>query len=181
MVVNIAIWFVRSGGRTIVVDIVHVTRGPREPTPYRFAGAPLMTSQPTGRGTRVRGTRQAEALNAALADLPAFTSAQDIHAELRRRGERIGLTTVYRQLQVLAEAGAVDAIRDHSGETLYRRCETSTHHHHVTCRTCGHSVEVEGRAVERWADQVAAEAGYVDIDHTVEIFGLCPTCAHNRH
>lgn len=129
-----------------------------------------------GRGTRVRGTRQAEALCQVLADLPAFRSAQDIHAELRRRGERVGLTTVYRHLQVLSEDGAVDALRDESGETLYRRCGTSAHHHHVTCRSCGRSVEVEGRAIERWAERVAAEAGFTDIDHTVEIFGRCPDC-----
>jgi Fur family ferric uptake transcriptional regulator len=135
-----------------------------------------MTSQPMSRGTRVRGTRQATALNAVLVDLPAFSSAQDIHAELRRRGEHIGLTTVYRHLQVLSEDGGIDTIRDESGETLYRRCQTSLHHHHVTCRTCGRSVEVEGRAIERWAERVAAEAGFVDIDHTVEIFGRCPDC-----
>ena len=128
----------------------------------------------------MRGTRQAEALNAVLANLPAFSSAQDIHAELRRRGERIGLTTVYRHLQVLAEGGEVDAIRDRNGETLYRRCESNAHHHHVTCRSCGRSVEVEGRAVERWAQRVAADAGYVEVAHTVEIFGLCPGCARER-
>lgn len=133
-------------------------------------------SQPV-RGTRVRGTRQAEVLASALESLVGFRSAQDIHAELRRRGERIGLTTVYRHLMVLSQDGAVDTIRDEDGETLYRRCETSTHHHHVTCRRCGRSVEVEGRAVERWAERVAAEAGFVDVDHTVEIFGRCPDCA----
>lgn len=139
-----------------------------------------MTSQSSGRGTRMRGTRQAEALNAVLADLPTFSSAQDIHAELRRRGERVGLTTVYRHLQVLAADGAVDAIRDQAGETLYRRCETRAHHHHVTCRSCGRSVEVEGRAVESWTQRVAAAAGFVDVDHTVEIFGRCPDCAGDR-
>ncbi|WP_345428532.1 Fur family transcriptional regulator [Actinoallomurus vinaceus] len=128
----------------------------------------------------MRGTRQAEALNQVLADLPEFRSAQDIHAELRHRGERIGLTTVYRQLQVLAEDGAVDTLRDETGETLYRRCETSTHHHHVTCRSCGRSVEVEGPAIEHWAEHVATEAGFTDIDHTLEIFGLCPDCAGQR-
>jgi Fur family transcriptional regulator, ferric uptake regulator len=141
-----------------------------------LAGATSMTSQPMSRGTRVRGTRQAEALGAVLADLPAFSSAQEIHAELRRRGESVGLTTVYRQLQVLSEDGGVDTIRDESGETLYRRCLTSGHHHHVTCRSCGRSVEVEGRAIERWAKNVAAEAGFVDVDHTVEIFGRCADC-----
>jgi Fur family transcriptional regulator, ferric uptake regulator len=130
-------------------------------------------------GTRVRGTRQAEALSAALDRLAAtgFCSAQQIHAELRRTGERVGLTTVYRHLQVLSEDGRVDTIRDDNGETLYRRCRTSAHHHHLTCRSCGRSVEVEGTAVERWAEQVAAEAGFSAVDHTVELFGLCPTCA----
>jgi Fur family ferric uptake transcriptional regulator len=145
----------------------------------RCYGANMRTPQPA-RGTRVRGTRQAEALAGALEGLAGFRSAQDIHAELRRRGEQIGLTTVYRHLLVLSEDGAVDTIRDEDGETLYRRCETSAHHHHVTCRSCGRSVEVEGRAVERWADRVAAEAGFVDVDHTVEIFGLCPECAAAR-
>ena len=145
----------------------------------RCYGSGVRTPQPA-RGTRVRGTRQADALAGALEDLAGFRSAQDIHAELRRRGEQIGLTTVYRHLLVLSEDGAVDTIRDEDGETLYRRCETSAHHHHVTCRSCGRSVEVEGRTVERWAERVAAEAGFVEADHTVEIFGLCPECAASR-
>jgi len=129
------------------------------------------------RGTRARGTRQAQALAAALESLPGFCSAQEIHAELRRKGEHVGLATVYRHLQALSEQGSVDAIRDASGETLYRQCGTSVHHHHLTCRNCGRSVEVEGRAVEQWAEKVAAEAGFTDVDHTVELFGLCPQCA----
>jgi Fur family transcriptional regulator, ferric uptake regulator len=130
-----------------------------------------------GRGTRARGTKQAQALAAALAGLPGFCSAQEIHAELRRKGEHVGLATVYRHLQALSERGSVDAIRDASGETLYRQCGTTVHHHHLTCRNCGRSVEVEGRAVEQWAERVTAEAGFSDVNHTVELFGLCPQCA----
>jgi Fur family transcriptional regulator, ferric uptake regulator len=126
------------------------------------------------RGTRVRGTRQAEAIISALAGMPGFSSAQDIHAELRSRGENVGLTTVYRHLQVLTGQGDLDTIRDASGETLYRKCGSSSHHHHLTCRECGRSVEVEGRVVEQWAEKVSAEAGFTAVDHTVELFGLCP-------
>jgi Fur family transcriptional regulator, ferric uptake regulator len=111
-----------------------------------------------------------------LGVLPGFCSAQQIHAELRSRGGHVGLTTVYRHLQVLSEDGRVDAIRDSSGETLYRKCRSDAHHHHLTCRNCGRSVEVEDRAVERWAKQVAAEAGFTDVGHTVELFGLCREC-----
>ena len=146
------------------------------PANLRTVTAPL-PAKPLPGGTRVRGTRQAEALSAALDSLPGFASAQEIHAQLRRNGERIGLTTVYRHLQVLSEDGQVDTIRDANGETLYRRCRTSAHHHHLTCRSCGRSVEVEGRAMERWAEHVAAEAGFTDVDHTVELFGLCPDCS----
>lgn len=89
----------------------------------------------------------------------------------------MGLTTVYRHLQALSEQGGVDAIRDDNGETLYRKCGTTAHHHHLTCRGCGRSVEVEGRAVEQWAEKVAAEAGFTKVDHTVELFGLCPQCS----
>jgi Fur family transcriptional regulator, ferric uptake regulator len=134
----------------------------------------MTPEQQPPRGTRVRGTKQATALAAALASLPGFCSAQEIHAELRRRGENVGLTTVYRHLQVLSENGDVDTIRDPSGEILYRQCATTVHHHHLTCRTCGRSVEVEGRAVEQWAERVATDAGFTSVDHTVELFGLCP-------
>ena len=137
---------------------------------------PVPARRPLG-GTRVRGTKQAEALAAVLDSLPGFWSAQQIHAELRSRGERIGLTTVYRHLQVLSEDGLLDTIRDAGGETLYRRCRSAVHHHHLICRICGTSVEVEGRAVEQWAEKVAAEAGFTAVDHTVELFGLCPRCA----
>ncbi len=136
---------------------------------------PVPARRPLG-GTRVRGTKQAEALASVLDSLPGFWSAQQIHAELRSRGERIGLTTVYRHLQVLSEDGLLDTIRDAGGETLYRRCRSAVHHHHLICRICGTSVEVEGRAVEQWAEKVAAEAGFTAVDHTVELFGLCPRC-----
>ena len=99
-----------------------------------------------GRGTRVRGTRQAEALASVLDGLPGFWSAQQIHDELRRRGDRIGLTTVYRHLQVLSEDGRVHTIRQAGGETLYRRCRSEAHHHHLICRVCG----AAGTGSPRW-------------------------------
>ena len=95
-----------------------------------------------------RSTRQKRALAAVLDSSDRFRSAQDLHAELRRRGEHVGLTTVYGQLRVLADVGEVDALRSDDGETRYRRCVKDHHHHHLVCRVCGHTVEVEGPEVE---------------------------------
>ncbi|MEU4570026.1 Fur family transcriptional regulator [Micromonospora sp. NPDC023956] len=127
-------------------------------------------------GTAVRNTRQRTAVSALLAELEGFHSAQDLHAMLRERGERVGLTTVYRTLQGLADAGEIDVMRPPGGEHLYRRCSEG-HHHHLVCRSCGRTVEVAGPAVETWADRVAAQHGYSDVSHTLEIFGTCPACA----
>ncbi len=130
-----------------------------------------------GRGTAIRSTRQGHAVSTALAAIDAFTSAQDLHAQLRQQGHSVGLTTVYRHLQVLAERGEVDVLRRDDGETVYRRCATDSHHHHLVCRRCGHTVEVEGPEIEAWTEQVAAASGFSDVAHTVEIHGLCSTCS----
>lgn len=123
-----------------------------------------------------RNTRQRRAVKGVLAQLEGFHSAQEIHEFLRDAGEQIGLSTVYRNLVSLAEASEVDVLRNDEGETLYRRC-SSGHHHHLVCRACGHTVEVEGPAVEAWGDAVAKEHGFTEVSHTLEIFGTCLDCA----
>lgn len=133
-----------------------------------------------GQGAEVQPVRRHTRQRAAVADVldrtDEFLSAQDLHAALRAGGDRVGLATVYRALQTLVEDGAVDARRGEDGEVTYRRCSTG-HHHHLVCRVCGRTVEVESRAVERWAAALAADHGFVDAVHTVEITGTCPGCA----
>jgi Fur family transcriptional regulator, ferric uptake regulator len=129
-----------------------------------------------GGTTTGRATRQRAAVGAALASVEDFRSAQELHDLVRQQGQSVGLTTVYRTLQGLADAGEVDVLRTPDGEAMYRRC-SSGHHHHLLCRRCGRTVEVEGPAVERWASTVAEQHGYVDVDHTLEIVGTCGNCA----
>ncbi|GAA3827791.1 Fur family transcriptional regulator [Nocardioides panacisoli] len=128
-----------------------------------------------GGTTTLRPTRQRRAINEALAAAEDFQSAQDIHDVLRHAGERVGLATVYRTLQAMADAGEVDVLQGATGEATYRRCSRS-HHHHLVCRVCGRTVEITGPAVERWANAVAQEYGFSDVDHTIELVGLCADC-----
>ena len=122
-----------------------------------------------------RPTRQRRAIAAALAANDEFHSAQEIHDLLRQDGETIGLSTVYRTLQGLADGGEVDVLRNELGESVYRRC-SDTHHHHLVCRTCGATVEVEGPAVEKWTRAIASAHGFSEVSHTLELFGTCPDC-----
>ena len=122
-----------------------------------------------------RPTRQRRAVATALRSFDDFRSAQDIHDLLRRNGENVGLSTVYRTLQALADGGELDMLRTEDGEAVYRQC-SSAHHHHLVCRSCGRTVEVEGPAVERWAGRVAGKHGFTEVSHSLEIFGTCPDC-----
>ena len=133
----------------------------------------MTSTDPSG---SLRPTRQRRAIGEVMQAFDDFRSAQEIHALLSERGERVGLSTVYRTLQTLAEAGEVDALRTESGESIYRRC-SDTHHHHLVCRTCGATVEVEGPTVEKWTRSIAAGHGYSDVSHTLEIFGTCASCS----
>jgi Fur family ferric uptake transcriptional regulator len=123
-----------------------------------------------------RQTRQRAAVKGLLDDLDEFRSAQQVHEALRSRGESIGLTTVYRTLQALADAGEVDLRANADGETVYRKC-SDHHHHHLVCRQCGATVEIAGPAVERWVDSVADQHGFTSVNHTFEIVGLCSACS----
>ena len=144
--------------------------------------APAAADARTRPPGRQRHTRQAAAIEAALADADGFRTAHDLFTAIRSGGERIGLTTVYRYLSFLADTGRADMVLTSDGEAQYRLCGPGSdsaaadhgHHHHIVCRQCGRSVEVSGPEVEAWADRVAEQAGYTAVSHTVEVFGLCP-------
>lgn len=130
----------------------------------------------TPAGSALRDTRQRRAVAAALDASDEFRSAQDLHQLVRDSGERVGLATVYRTLQAMADAGEVDVVRSEAGEAQYRRCDVAHHHHHLICRGCGRAVEVEGPAFEEWADAVARQHGFADVRHTLELTGTCADC-----
>jgi Fur family transcriptional regulator, ferric uptake regulator len=128
-----------------------------------------------------RPTRQRAAVHSLLVEIGDFMSAQDLHARLRADGQSVGLATVYRTLQAMAADGVVDMMRTGEGEAVYRRCSTDSHHHHLVCRSCGRTVEVEGPAVEIWTDKISAENGFSDVHHTLEILGTCADCVSGEH
>lgn len=104
-----------------------------------------------------------------------FASAQEVYKLMIRDGEKIGLTTVYRSLQSLLDDKIVDLLRREDGEAIYRLCGDA-HHHHLVCKGCGDTVEIEGGVIEKWAKTMAEEFGFREVAHTAEIFGLCSKC-----
>ena len=122
-----------------------------------------------------RMTKQRQAVLDELTRVTDFRSAQQIFEDLHSQGHRVGLATVYRSLQGLAEDGRVDTLRSSDGESLYRSC-TSNHHHHLVCRECGFTKEIEQSQIESWVTRVAQAHGFTGVEHSLELFGTCSTC-----
>lgn len=124
-----------------------------------------------------RRTRQRDAVTGVLARRAEFRTAQEIHEQLQAEGASVGLATVYRTLQVMADAGEVDVIRTPDGQLSYRDCGPgASHHHHLVCRRCGRSVEVSFEDFEGALDALAARHGFSDVLHEVTLFGVCADC-----
>lgn len=128
----------------------------------------------------IRTTKQRTAILKALSQAQDFMTAQQLHELLKADGESVGLATVYRNMQPLVDAGLVDVIVADNGEAIYRQCSTDSHHHHLVCRQCGKTIEFKAPNLEDFAHQVAAQNGFTDIEHTMEIFGFCPECAKSK-
>jgi Fur family ferric uptake transcriptional regulator len=123
-----------------------------------------------------RNTWQREAVREALGEGEGFVSAQSLHAALEGTGSTVGLATVYRALADLVIEGEADSLQQ-EGESLYRACTPGTHHHHLICRSCGTTVEIAADEVESWAQNVAAQHGFTQPRHVVDVFGYCPNCS----
>ncbi len=124
-----------------------------------------------------RETPQRREVVRALSRLQGFVSAQELHALIADGGGRIALATVYSQLKSLVGSGEVDVVMTDRGESLYRRCVVDAHHHHLACRRCGRTIEVDAPDLEAWASEVGRRHGFHDLRHVLELSGVCDTCA----
>lgn len=148
------------------------TTRPAPPPPAGTADALVLQHA----GLRVTAARLS--VLSLLSGQQRLQTAQDLHDQLRRRGDRTGLTTVYRTLAALAEAGVLHVFGE-DGERGYRRC-APTAHQHLICRSCGLVLERAAPAVEQWVTQTAAADKFDVQDHRTEVHGLCRLClAHN--
>ena len=135
----------------------------------------------TGKSTpqssaRQRITRQLEAVLSAVRGMTDFQSAADIFTKLLLNGTPVGLATVYSNLAALAEDGVLDTVKSADGTTLYRECESSEHHHHLVCRSCGKTEEFHLKGLEETLNEMGREMGFSALSHTVELTGLCSKC-----
>ena len=126
------------------------------------------------RDAGLRPTAQRLAVLGAIAGLPDAITAQELHYRLRREHSPIGLTTVYRTLSALAEAGVLDRFES-AGEQSFKLCGEE-HHHHLVCLQCGSVEEIAGAEVEAWVERTARRKRFRVASHRADIYGRCRSC-----
>lgn len=141
----------------------------------------MVTGKSTSPGsTRMRKTRQLEAVLSVVRGMTDFQSAADIYTKLQVNGNPVGLATVYRNLAALEEDGVLDTVRSADGTTLYRECQSSGHHHHLVCRSCGKTEEFHLKGLEETLNEMGRKMGFSALSHTVELTGLCSKCSAKK-
>ena len=102
-------------------------------------------------------------------------SAEDIYRALLADGEEIGLATVYRVLTQFEAAGLVERHHFESGQAVFE-LNVQGHHDHIVCVSCGKVEEFYDEMIENRQREVAAAKGYEVTDHSLTLYGKCPSC-----
>jgi Fur family ferric uptake transcriptional regulator len=111
-------------------------------------------------------------------------SAKEIYASLYRMYPGIGLTTIYRTLDLLVRAGLINRFTSGDGQNMYefKSEEKKEHHHHLTCIQCGKIidysdfVEEELEFIKKIEESLARKHNFNVLGHNIEFYGLCDKC-----
>lgn len=132
-------------------------------------------SQVRGHGQRLTAQRRA-VIEVIMATSQRLTPA-DVYRRARRRHPGVGLATVYRTLELLAELGAVERLHEPEGcHSFVADQSAGTHHHHLVCSSCGRVAEIPACDLGEQLRSVAAQSGFEVDAHWLELRGLCPAC-----
>lgn len=124
---------------------------------------------------KMRFTAQRQIILEELAKVTSHPTANEVYDMVRKRLPRIGLGTVYRNLELMAESGLI--LKLEVGGTQKRFDATTDLHYHVRCSECGRVDDIE-LPVQNKLDRLAAKVcDYQIVGHHIEFSGLCPQCS----
>jgi len=106
-------------------------------------------------------------------------SVEDIYRAVRHHDARVGYTTVYRTMKILADCGLARSVDLADGITRYEHLYNHEHHDHMICMQCGKSIEFFKPEIETLQDEASAHLGFKVLDHKLQIYGLCKECRGN--
>ena len=107
----------------------------------------------------------------------AYASPEELWKLLRDRFERLGLPTVYRNLEELAASGVISKVIHPNRQLYYYFCRNREHHHHFVCLSCRNVEDIPSCGIEALEREVSRRNGGKVLSHILQLNGLCGGCA----
>jgi Fur family transcriptional regulator, ferric uptake regulator len=124
----------------------------------------------------LKHTEQRDTILQTFLETREHLSVNELHRLVQKKDARIGFTTVYRTLKLLAECGLASEVAFHDGIARYEHQYNRRSHHHMVCTECGSSVEFFSTEVDQLEHEIGRKHNYATTRHTFQIYGLCEDC-----
>lgn len=121
-------------------------------------------------------TRQRREIFEAFAGMARHVTAEEVYRQVSKKTPGVGLSTIYRTLNLFCQFGLAEARQFGDGHTRYDPVYNKHHHDHLICTQCGRITEFENRHIERLQEQVARRHHFRIQEHKLELYGLCSAC-----
>lgn len=124
----------------------------------------------------LRRTSQRDLILEIFLSTEEHLTSEDLHGLVHKIDPTIGLTTVYRTLKLLTEAGLAREVRFGDNKTYYEHHYNHEHHDHMICTDCGKVIEFFSPDIEALQDEMASNFGFKPTHHSLRLWGLCAEC-----
>ncbi|MBZ5646621.1 MAG: transcriptional repressor [Acidobacteriia bacterium] len=124
----------------------------------------------------LKQTGQRDTILRAFIETREHLSTEELARLVRKRDAKIGYTTVYRTLKLLAECGLASEVSFHDGVARFEHQYNRRSHHHMVCTECGSSVEFFSPEVDKIEQEIGRKHHYLTTRHTFQVYGVCEDC-----
>jgi Fur family ferric uptake transcriptional regulator len=131
-------------------------------------------------GKRLRHTRQRERVLDVFLSTEKHVTVQELYDMVRKKHEGIGYATVARTVKLMCESGVCRQVDFGDGSQRFEHKFGHEHHDHLICLKCGKFEEIYSVELEKIQEKLVRKYGYVQENHKLDIFGLCPRCSKKR-
>jgi Fur family transcriptional regulator, ferric uptake regulator len=129
----------------------------------------------------LKHTAQRDTILKTFLETREHLSTNELHRLVQKKDAKIGFTTVYRTLKLLAECGLASEVAFHDGIARFEHQYNRRGHHHMVCTHCGSSVEFFSPEVDRLEQEIGSKYHYQTTRHTFQIYGICEDCRKKKN
>lgn len=129
----------------------------------------------------LKHTAQRDTILRTFLETREHLSTNELHRLVQKKDSKIGFTTVYRTLKLLAECGLASEVAFHDGIARFEHQYNRRGHHHMVCTHCGSSVEFFSPEVDRLEQEIGSRYRYQTTRHTFQIYGICEDCRKKKN